>query len=172
MTILEAARITSTTSTYFAPVVVGPSHTGYMSGELLAKNPINETLQWAKQKWPQATISCLASISAGNLYKAGFPKSPGTPPSYWVPVARDPEQAAGFFLLENREMALANSYFRFTLPISENIDLNKINAMNQLPVVDKVWQKHPIFPTIKRCAERLRHPSGPSPRMWKSSKIL
>jgi Patatin-like phospholipase len=154
----EAARATSAAPGFFDPVAVGPYQIKYIDGGMGANNPVHYTVQVAKDIWPEVNIACLVSIGSGTARIRSVPTQLLDMTKYLVAIATDTEETAETFARSNRDMAVADRYFRFNVNHGmEHIGSDEWSAVENIVSFTKRYCQAVVTESsIERCAEKLR----------------
>jgi hypothetical protein len=148
--IWEAARATT--------VAIGPYQVRYLDGGTGANNPVNQTVQSARDIWPGVEIACLVSVGSGIApaqwaltRHSGIDYSP-------MSVATDMEDTAQAFARINRNMVVDDRYIRFnvTRRLERFYDDDSSVLENIIVLTGGYLQEVATQNSIERCAGKLR----------------
>lgn len=156
--IWEAARATSAVLGYFDPAIVGTHQGKYIDGGMGANNPVNHTLQVAKDIWPMGNIACLVSIGPGRPPLRSVPTQLQDMTKYLRIVATDTEETEESFARGNRDMVVTDRYFRFNVDHGmEYFSSDEWEAVGTIEIVTREYLRGVATESlIEHCAEKLR----------------
>lgn len=152
--IWEAARATTAAPSFFDPVSIGPYQKKYVDGGMGANNPVRHTVQIAKEIWPEADIACLVSIGCGTTRLQSVP----TQLLDMMQYLAESERTAEMFARSNRDMTVADRYFRFNVSHGmEKIRSDEWSALENIVSATRSYSMAvATVNLIERCAEKLR----------------
>lgn len=152
----EAARATSAVPGFFDPATVGPYQDKYIDGGMGANNPVNHTLQVAKDIWPMGNIACLVSIGAGRPPLRSVPTQLLDMTKYLPLIAIDTEETEESFARSNRDMVVTDRYFRFNDIGMEYVGSDEWDEIETFESGTRYLCGVATESLIEHCAEKLR----------------
>jgi predicted acylesterase/phospholipase RssA len=112
--IWQACRATSAATTFFDPILIGPTGRRFIDGGILENNPINQVLKEARGVWPNREF-VLISIGTGSAPSGSFGGTLLEIIHRMKDIVTETERTNQTFLAANRPMVESRQVFRFNV---------------------------------------------------------
>ena len=176
--IWEAARATSSASTFFDPIKIGVHGEEFLDGATGSNNPVRDVCTAAKDLWPEGNlegrIKCLVSIGTGQPSLQPFGDNIFDIAKTLKDIATETAITAEMFLREHRDLAKEDRYFRFDVDRGlEDIALEDYQSRKSIVAATRKYvESQTVLEQMQACGENLSARESWLAFAWSSHALM
>ena len=148
-TIWQAARATSTASTFFDPIQIGRQD--FVNGATGINNPVEQVLEEAKLIWPDAIqkgrIQCLVSVGTGVPDLKSFGDNLRQVMETLAGISKDTETTETSFCNNQTIFGISGRYFRFN--VDRDLDDFELDNHKKVAEIEASAESYLEAPRVK-----------------------